>query len=79
MDIKILNQDVYNRIKAEGSLDLANLKYMEGWWECKALDQFFYKLFLAKIPDNIGFSLPLLFSFLSARFFNLQSKIAHLG
>ena len=59
-DIRVLNQGPYNRIKAEGSLGLGD-SYMDGWWECKNLDQFFYKLLLAKIPDKIGFSLPLIF------------------
>jgi cyclopropane-fatty-acyl-phospholipid synthase len=72
-DIKILNKKVYNRIKAEGSLGLGE-SYMEGWWECEALDQFFYKLFLGKVPSSIGFSLPLLFSVISSKVLNLQSK-----
>jgi len=72
-DIKILNQDLYNRVKAEGSLGLGE-SYMDGWWECKNLDQFFYKLLLAKIPDKIGFSLPVFFAVISAKLFNLQRK-----
>ena len=72
-DIKILNQDLYNRFKAEGSLGLGE-SYMDDWWECKNLDQFFYKLFMAKIPEKIGFSLPLVFSVISAKLFNLQGK-----
>ena len=43
-DIKILNQKVYNRIKAEGSLGLGE-SYMEGWWDCERIDEFIYKLF----------------------------------
>jgi len=72
-DIKIINPDVYDRVKAEGSLGLGE-SYMDGWWECKNLDQFFYKLFLANIPDNIGFSLPLFLSVIKAKIFNLQAK-----
>jgi len=72
-DVKILNPGVYERIKAEGSLGLGE-SYMEGWWECKNLDQFFYKLFLAKIPDKINFSLPVFFAIISAKLFNLQRK-----
>jgi len=72
-DIKVINPNVYDRIKAEGSLGLGE-SYMDGWWECKNLDQFFYKLFLAKIPDKIGFSLPLFLSVIKAKIFNLQAK-----
>ena len=72
-DIKIINQDLYNRVKAEGSLGLGE-SYMDGWWECKHLDQFFYKLLLAKIPNKIGLSLPVLFAVISAKLFNLQGR-----
>ncbi len=47
---------------------------MDKWWECKNLDQFFYKLFLAKIPEKIGFSLPLISGAILAKIFNLQAK-----
>jgi len=72
-DIKVLNQNVYNRIKAEGSLGLGE-SYMDGWWECKNIDQLFYKLFMAQIPDRIGFSLPIILSIISAKLFNRQAK-----
>src|SRR3989339_1138133 len=72
-DIKILNQRVYDRIKAEGSLGLGE-SYMEGWWDCNNLDQFFYKLFLAKIPEKVGFSMPLVLGVITAKIFNLQKK-----
>ena len=72
-DIKILNQNTYNRIKAEGSLGLGEA-YMDGWWECQSLDQFFYKLFEAKVPENIGLSVPLVLDILYAKILNLQAK-----
>jgi len=72
-DIKILNQRVYDRIKAEGSLGLGE-SYMEGWWDCNNLDQFFYKLFLAKIPEKVGFSIPLVLGVIATKIFNLQKK-----
>ena len=71
-DIKILNQKFYNRVKAEGSLGLGE-SYMDGWWDCEKLDEFFYRLLLAKIPDRIGLSLPIILDILSAKLFNLQA------
>ena len=47
---------------------------MDGWWECKSLDQFFYKLFMAKIPEKVVFNLPVLLSVASAKIFNRQAK-----
>ena len=72
-DIKILNQDIFNRVISQGSLGLGET-YMDGWWDCENLDQFFYKLLLAKIPDKIGLSLPIILGVISAKIFNLQSK-----
>lgn len=72
-DIKVLNKNLYNRVKAEGSLGLGE-SYMDGWWECPKLDQFFYKLFLARIPEKVGLSLPLVLGIISAKIFNLQAK-----
>ena len=72
-DIKIINPNFYNRVKAEGSLGLGE-SYMQAWWECESLDQLFYKLFMAKIPEKIGLSLPLIFNVISAKIFNLQAK-----
>jgi cyclopropane-fatty-acyl-phospholipid synthase len=72
-DIKVLNENFYNRVKAEGSLGLGE-SYMKGLWDCKNLDQFFYKLLLAKIPSKVGITLPLVFGIISAKLFNLQAK-----
>lgn len=72
-DIKILNPGFYNRVAAEGSLGLGE-SYMDGWWKCENLDQFFYRLFIAKVPDNIGLSLPIIIGIIWAKIFNLQAK-----
>jgi cyclopropane-fatty-acyl-phospholipid synthase len=39
-DIRVLNEDFYARVLSQGSLGLGE-SYMDGWWECKNLDQFF--------------------------------------
>ena len=72
-DVKILNEGFYNRIKADGSLGLGE-SYMDGWWECQNLDQFFYKLLSSKIWDRIGLSLSMVLGVISAKILNLQSK-----
>ncbi len=42
-DIQVRNQSFYERVLAGGSLSLGET-YMDGWWDCEALDQFFYKM-----------------------------------
>ncbi len=72
-DIKVLNPGFYDRVKSQGSLGLGE-SYMDGWWECKNLDQFFYKLFIAKIPDRVELSLADIFGIIWAKIFNMQAK-----
>ncbi len=42
-DIQIHDDRLYSRIVAEGSLGLGEA-YMDGWWNCEQLDEFFYRL-----------------------------------
>ena len=72
-DPQIKDSRFFNRIAADGSLGLGE-SYMEGWWECKNLDQFIYKLWLAKVDEKVEFSLPVVLNVLFAKMFNLQAK-----
>lgn len=71
-DIRVLNKKLYNRVKAEGSLGLGEA-YMDGWWECEKLDEFFYKILSTDIYDKVGLSFPVLLGIISAKLFNLQA------
>jgi cyclopropane-fatty-acyl-phospholipid synthase len=71
-DIKIINPNFYNRVKSQGSLGLGE-SYMDGWWECERLDEFFYRLLVTNIPSRIGLSFPVMLSFVRAKLFNLQA------
>ncbi|MCX6720980.1 MAG: cyclopropane fatty acyl phospholipid synthase [Candidatus Staskawiczbacteria bacterium] len=71
-DIRIINPKFYNRVKAQGSLGLGE-SYMDGWWECDRLDDFFYRILSNGIYEKIGLSLPILFDIIRARLFNLQA------
>jgi len=72
-DIKINNPDFYKRVKTQGSLGLGE-SYMDGWWECNRLDEFFYRVLASDVPGKIGLSLPIILGFIWANFFNLQAK-----
>lgn len=39
-DIKVKNEEFFSRVLLQGSLGLGE-SYMDGWWECEALDTFF--------------------------------------
>lgn len=61
-DPQVYNEDFYNRVLRDGSLGLGE-SYMDGWWDCKNLDQFFYKVLDAdldkKIKKNFGLMLKI--------------------
>lgn len=42
-DIQVHNEDFYNRVLKQGSLGLGE-SYMDGWWNCEQLDEFFYRI-----------------------------------
>lgn len=72
-DIRIKNPKFYRRVVRDGSIGLGE-SYVEGWWECDALDEFFCKLFSKQIEKGFlgNFNLKLLL--LKAKLFNLQTK-----
>ncbi|MFH1968070.1 MAG: cyclopropane fatty acyl phospholipid synthase, partial [bacterium] len=72
-DIKVINPDFYARVLLKGSLGLGD-SYVDGWWECKKLDEFFYRLLNAKVQDRAKLSLPIVIEFIKARLFNMQSS-----
>ena len=60
-DIQIYNQEFYSRVLKYGSLGLGE-SYMDQWWDCKRLDQFFERVIGAdiegKIKTNSNYSYP---------------------
>ena len=51
-DIQVRNKMLYQRVLAGGSLALGEA-YMDGWWDCEALDQFFAKILKARLDKRI--------------------------
>jgi cyclopropane-fatty-acyl-phospholipid synthase len=72
-DIKVHNDNFYSRVMAWGSLGLGE-SYMDGWWDCEQLDEFFYRILRADIGSYVRKNWALLGNALWARIFNLQSK-----
>lgn len=72
-DIQVHNQDLYRRVLAGGSLALGE-SYMEGWWDCKALDQFIYKILKADLDKKVKGALGIILLVLKARILNMQRK-----
>jgi len=51
-DIKVYNEAFYARVLREGSLGLGE-SYMDKWWECERLDQFFVHLLKGNIQNKM--------------------------
>lgn len=51
-DMKVRNDDLYPRIMAKGSLGLGEA-YMDGWWDCESLDEFFCRILKANLEEKV--------------------------
>lgn len=51
-DIQVHDERFYRRVLAEGSLGLGE-SYIEGWWDCDQLDEFFAKLLTANLESRV--------------------------
>jgi len=71
-DIQVHNPDLYARILSKGSLGLGE-SYMDGWWDCKNLDQFFDRILSNNLHKKIK-PINAMFDVLKWKIINLQSK-----
>ena len=72
-DIRIHNEDFYTRILSGGSLALGE-SYMDGWWDCEALDEFFYRILKSNLREKIKGNKYLIPVFIKSKIINLQKK-----
>ncbi|MEN8152416.1 MAG: cyclopropane fatty acyl phospholipid synthase [Acidobacteriota bacterium] len=70
-DINVHNKNFYNRVLNDHTLGLGE-SYMDGWWDCEALDQLIDRILRAKLQDKIKNSLKLKWHILRSKLFNLQ-------
>jgi cyclopropane-fatty-acyl-phospholipid synthase len=78
-DMQVHNSDLYPRVLSGGSLALGE-SYVEGWWDCPKLDEFFYRVFRAQLDTKLK-SRTWILDALRAKLFNLQkpSRAYHIG
>lgn len=72
-DLQVKNDRLFDRIFRNGSLGLGEA-YMDGWWDCKQLDEFFYRVLRAKLDKKIKWNWPLLWRVAVSKIFNQQSR-----
>jgi cyclopropane-fatty-acyl-phospholipid synthase len=71
-DIQVHRDRLYHRLLAGGSLGFGEA-YMDGDWDCGALDQLFDRIISARLGDGLGITVPLALLMLTARLLNRQS------
>lgn len=71
-DIQVRDERLFSRVLAHGSLGLGEA-YMDGWWECAALDEFFSRVLAARLDRRVRGNVGLIARALWSRVANLQS------
>ena len=72
-DIQVHDRRWYARVMTGGSLALGE-SYMDGWWDCKALDQLFYRLLRARLDEKARTTPGRVWASLLSRLCNRQSR-----
>lgn len=71
-DIRVYNEKLYDRALSMKNLGLGEA-YMQGWWDCQSLDEFFSRLLCAGLIDKVRGSWKLFLPVIKAVILNLQS------
>ena len=71
--IHVKNEKLWDRVVSQHELGLGE-SYMDGWWECQAIDQMLTKLVIANSVAELTPSLPLFLSTVKSNVFNMQTK-----
>lgn len=72
-DIRVYDERFFNRVLAEGTLGFGE-SYMDGWWDCEALDEMFFRAIRNKLSERIKLNLFALISVAQSKFLNLQTE-----
>ncbi len=72
-DVQINDDRTYKRWLSETEMGLGE-SYMDGWWDCDALDEFIHKILLAHLDQKVKRNIQTALFILSSRLFNQQTK-----
>ncbi len=70
-DLQVHNEGFYRRVIRESALGLGE-SYMDGWWDCEALDEMISLILGARLEERIRGNWTIYLHALRARLFNLQ-------
>ena len=72
-DIRVLDERFYRVVLAGGTLGFGEA-YMDGWWECDALDEMCCRAIRARLDERVPVNVPTALAIASSFLFNLQSQ-----
>lgn len=72
-DIQVHKPELYARVLAEGSLGLGEA-YMDGWWDCDQLDEFFHRAAAARLGQQLKMTPGLAWLWLRSVISNRQRR-----
>ncbi|NIA18482.1 MAG: cyclopropane fatty acyl phospholipid synthase [Simkaniaceae bacterium] len=70
-DITVHDNRFSKRVLNEGALGLGE-SYVDGWWDCDALDQFIFKVIKANVEKSVRGNWKSFLRILSTKLFNMQ-------
>ncbi len=71
-DIQVHDNRLYDRVLCDASLGLGE-SYMDGWWDCQAVDAFFNRLFRANLREKVEKNWRMGWYVLKSKLINRQS------
>ena len=74
-DVKITDDRLFQRVLRDGTLGVGE-SFVDGWWDCDALDQMIDKVVRANLPSTLGKSWVLVAQTVRAKLFNRQAARA---
>jgi len=72
-DLQVHNRDLFARVLAQGSLGLGEA-YMDAWWDCPLLDEFFARAVGGKLGDQLRLTPDVAWLVVSSRLLNRQTR-----
>lgn len=72
-DLQTHNRDLFARVLARGSLGLGEA-YMDGWWDCPRLDEFFARVVGGKLGAQLRLTPNVAWLIVTSRLLNRQSR-----
>ena len=72
-DLDLHDRRFFDRIVAQGAMGFGE-SYMDGWWDCAAIDQLVCRIVVADIPGQLRRDRELLLSYLRGVLFNAQRR-----